>query len=433
MRFVFLTCAALFLCTTTTMAAEMPSYSTVRKDMDEAIHRQMSEKGIVNDRNVNWLVRRIRAVYSNLGDVYVIQSDDVSLSPSNIYIGTDIVEKASNGALTGIILCGMDVLERGGVEERYNQVARTVNVFAMGSKNDPNSKENIKILQDIANKVFSVVDDGALKNGDNFACRSLPNLGYPASDYIDFLKSRGGIGLGKLSRFMTNLPDRVASLEKGGPWPQVKEVAPKSEKEEVIKQVGDKLQFTERIKEIDPEPFLPVLSGEPVAGYCSGEISPGVFLLFNRPGKVEKRSKGGFIKNYVLNDGSDQRTSVDQYFLDSGKGGKDKATEGVLLARNPNTLSTCFLIVRVGYELGTSGLPDKYRTKNENLEPTSGDWPYRKYVAVKFKVDDLPRGETMFSFILGKFLKPGNEEGQYTSHSRSERPVLQTRPIFLIR
>lgn len=428
MRLFFLVFAILLVSMSVCMAAEMPPFSAVKADMDKAIHQQMKNEGLVESSNVDWLAGRIRKV-NKIGEVYVVSGSSVRVSPSNIYLGSEVVSKASNGTITGIILCASYVIQNGGMEKRYDQVARSVNAFAMGSKNDPSSEANTKMLQEMAFKIVDFFERDTLISADAMACKSLPDLGYSASGYIDYLKSISGSGMGSAAKIFSNLPDRISALEKLGPWPEVKDPAPKSQEEEANNAFQKTLKFTDRITEVDPTPYLSAFEGKPVEGYCSGKLTSNIVLLLNRTGKVAKKSKGGFLKNYVLGDGE---SSVDSYYLDDGK--KNKATEAIFLLKNPFKDRSFFLITRLGADVGTANLPKEYQNDmaaNDRPE-AHGDWVYKEYLAIRMNVEDL-KGDTQFQLGAFIFRKAGDETGQLTSKDAKIRPQVAKSSYYLSR
>lgn len=412
MRWFFLILAALLLLASVCVADVMPPYSDVKSDMIKAVYQQMSEKGIVADSNVDWVVGRIRAVYPKLGNVYVVAGNSVWISPGEIFLGTELVGKASNGAIAGMVLCGMYLIEDGGMEARYNKAAAPINSFANHSKDN----QNIKIFQDIAIKVTDYFDRDILVKADISACRALPELGYSADEYVKLLKSLSGNG-GKLEKILSDLPDRISALDKAGPWAEVKVPAPKSAGEERDQNLRKDLKVTDRITEINPSPYVPVVTGGTIEGYSYTKIGKDVYLLFNRGGKVNKKSKGGFLGNYVFGNG--EPSKMESYYINDGK--KNQATEAVLLIMNPVENRPFFVMVRLGTDVGMANVPKEYSDLDATYPEAHGDWPAKNFLALRMKVDDI-KSQAEFQLMLFFFKQVGDEIGQFTSTDNSRRP-----------
>ncbi len=429
MRYVWF-CVLLFLGVACGCAsADLPPYSAVRADLDKGIYNAMSRKGIIVDSRVRWLAMRVREKNPKLGKVLVVSDPELNaaIGPSDIYLNSGLVAKASNGGLTGVIVCCQYLIESGYLEKNYDQVARTINNFRLGG----GSEENARVLEKYAFQVVNVFNRDAVLLGDEVAWKTLPELGFPSSDYTDLLSTIGSGG-----KLFSDIPARLQAINKLGEAPKVEKPAPKDELDDANQKMREALRLA-RVKEVDPVPFMPAFDGKPVEGWSYAEIRPGQFLFFNRGGKVAKPRKGGgvlgaLLDSYRIGNSDSSGGSAEKWYLDDGK--KNRATEAVLLVKNQNPTSgaSFFLVARVNTDLGFAGVPDKYRfvPKNNFYEKSQGDWPMQTTLAVRFNVDDL-KGENQFAYLVCYFKAKGNEEGQFTSYPQQLK--VQFVPIILLR
>lgn len=179
-----------------------------------------------------------------------------------------------------------------------------------------------------------------------------------------------------------------------------------------------KTEVPPRMSEVDATPFVPLLEGKKVDGYCAKEIYKGIFLVLNRGGMVDKRAKAGGLIRDQLDPFhvSERESQYDAYFLHSKK---EKATEAFIVIKNKSEETMCFLELRLNInDVGTAGLPPKYSfpvdpSRDANLK--SGEWVYKKYLAVKIRVEDLKSERNLLKVDTGFLRRKGNEGEQYTA------------------
>lgn len=400
---VFVSLALILFCSVICSAAEtMRPYSLVRDDMDTAIADQMAKTGIVENKTLEFLAKKLKSSYGFAGSVEAINDPlpNARISPSNIYVNSGLIRQCkTDGELMGVVLCMYFHIANGDLGDRYDQVARNYNAFAIGSsKAGPGYEENLALMKKIAVGVVEAFTQKCILKADSDTWNAMAGFGYSANEYLALLERLNANWRSTTGPFLITLSNRIVALKKLGPAPEVTNPAKSMEDERAKFEAS--IEITDRFEQIDPTPFLAVMEKRVVPGYCCREIEKRVFLFFDRGGKLA--CKNG---NWQDVPGSPENPGEIARVICLDDGPENVAKEAVLLVHNPSKqMRYFFLKISLGAEVGVAGLGEAVSTIGE-LKSVGWKWARtattdkpNEWLAVRFKVSDITR-KTYFGVV----------------------------------